>query len=1057
MAQKKVSVLLQAVDNITGPVREMSARVKGFADGVSGIFKGMVAGLAALGLVKFFKDSIEQASEAELGWGRLGTAVKNAGVDFGQARPEIEDVIKATQRMTVATDDELREALTRMMTVSGDYSGSLKNLGLVADVAAFKQISVADAGVLVGKAMTGNERVFKEFGITAGTNAEKMEQLRKATAGFAETEANTFSGMLTRIKNGWDEVKRATGEAIISNAGMRGELGGMVSTLSGLEEWIQKNSGAIGGFATGLTTVVDIITGSLKAAFGFLNQKFTEWAMSWLEIKTTVSEVGTAVKSAIGGILESVGELAVKGKEILKQFFGIDLGDGVAEDMAKAGAQMRGQAEQDLRELKNTHDVKLGELLAGVREHEKSRTIVTFEEAERRKALTEAGLTILIGLERDAGSEKVALTRTQVATLKKLEEDASAGRVRLTKEQYTALKAALKEDLAARENARKEAAKKAAQAEKKEADERAAAVKDAEGAIEDVRKLARAVEHSAMGEHRRAIVELAAKFQEKINKLEDDYNRTHSAAVLKQLDEAKALQRAAIEHAGTIQNLAEGIALESIALMGLGTSTETVAEHTVTLNTKLEGMRLGIRNAIDDTYKWADSILATAEALGISDGAIADSVASIHQIGEGIKGLHGSLTALTAPGLTLGGGISGVLGALSGAAGIVKGIGGVIGKIFGGESESARRIREALDRNRTRIEDLTQEIGDLNLNLTGKQLSGTQGALQEFFATGGANGKGWGDRLGGLLLKRGVNMGDLDEVAKTLQIELRPNGKLDPRMLQQLLAALGAIEPTQFRQDYRGKRDQLAAETNISNLSPAEQARRLAAIGAGETSGMASSLLGTLDLSTGAGRNKGLSTIQSLLGRMLSGGMSTAELGGLTGKEFLSLLQDLKDLIESANQAGVAGGVTQPETGSGPPIAGLLGAAAPPDGASGTPPIPVFDLTGTALEHLEHIDLGIESLVTSLKTGLDQGNPGVLGGGGEGFHVEGALVELTFAQGAFNFQFGAGADVSPAAVATATQGALRQAVTPQMVEEIERLLLRNVNDRRQARGLPPLF
>lgn len=278
----------------------------------------------------------------------------------------------------------------------------------------------------------------------------------------------------------------------------------------------------------------------------------------------------------------------------------------------------------------------------------------------------------------------------------------------------------------------------------------------------------------------------------------------------------------------------------------------------------------------------ADFVLNLADSLGLADEKTTSLLSGIGDLAEGIGRLA-----------------SGDI-----AGGILKGIGGIKSALSGlfGKSEAEKKLAASLDKNRNRLEELTAEIGDLNLNLTGKQLSGTQGALTEFFATGGANAKGWGDRLGNLLLKRGVNMSDLEEVAKTLGIDLRPNGKLDPRMLQQLLAAIGAVEPTQFRNDYRGKRDRLAAETNISNLSPAEQAQRLAAIGAGETTGTASSRLGTLDLSSATGRNTGLATIQSLLGRMLSGSMSTAELGGLTGSEFLSLLEDLKGLIESANQ-----------------------------------------------------------------------------------------------------------------------------------------------------------
>ncbi|NOT08401.1 MAG: hypothetical protein HOP28_09370 [Gemmatimonadales bacterium] len=252
MAARDISVIFRAVDQVTGPVREINNRMKGFADGVTGFFKGMATGIAAFGIMDFLLDSVRQASEAEEGWSRLGTSVKNAGGDFARLRPEIEGVIKDTQRFSVATDDELREALTRMITISGDYRGSLTNLGLAADIAAFKHISVAEAGDLVGKAMQGNEKVFKGFGIVAGTNAEKMEQLRQTVRGFAEGEAQTFSGQLKLIANAWDEVKRATGEAIINNETVRSNLGDVTGMLRSLEEGVASNAESIGVLVTAL-------------------------------------------------------------------------------------------------------------------------------------------------------------------------------------------------------------------------------------------------------------------------------------------------------------------------------------------------------------------------------------------------------------------------------------------------------------------------------------------------------------------------------------------------------------------------------------------------------------------------------------------------------------------------------------------------------------------------------------------------------------------------------------------------------------------------------------
>lgn len=768
---KEVSVIVRAVDAVTGPILDMNKRIKGFADGVTGFWRGMVAGLAAVGLTSLLRESVKEAAQAEEGWGRLGVSVKNVGGDFKVLRPEIEQAIAATQKMSVATDDDLRDALTNMITISGDYQGSLKNLSLVADVAAFKHIGVSEAADMVGKAMTGNEKVFKGFGIVAGDNASKMEQLRQTVGGFAQNEAETFNGQLKRISNAWDEVQRALGEAIVGNEAMRGNTGLLVESLVKLEKWIHDNEETIGRLVTVMV-------------------RFAE---------------------SVGKILGT----AAKGWGMIFQQLGI----GGKKALDDTTASQQGQT-------------------AAVETHTLKRTKLTKEELAEREAASKKSHEALKSLDEAASKSALELLSANQKAYEETERTFRLKMQGMTKEDYAKAEALLKQT------------------------------------------------------HANQLLAWAG------------LNSTLDTVIPK----AQQTARKEIELSG-------GATTDFNAVLEKhGKKLDDAAAKTIAAKIRWAEFKEEAAQVAFTIMDGADAMLAFLDALGLGDEKMSKLVAGVGELSEGIGRIaSGDLVG-----------------------GILKGIGGIKSALSGlfGKSEAEKKLAASLDKNRNRLEELTAEIGDLNLNLTGKQLSGTQGALTEFFATGGANAKGWGDRLGSLLLKRGVNMSDLEEVAKTLQIDLRPNGKLDPRMLQQLLAAIGAVEPTQFRTDYRGKRDQLAAETNISNLSPAEQARRLAAIGAGETTGMASSLLGTMDLSSATGRNKGLATIQDLLSRMLSGTMSTAELGGLTGSEFLSLLEDLKGLIESANDANtnpvadsavkdIVGAVVPVVEGLGPVTSGL--------------------------------------------------------------------------------------------------------------------------------------
>ncbi|MBK6458906.1 MAG: hypothetical protein IPF87_22965 [Gemmatimonadetes bacterium] len=164
MANPIIKVVLSAVDEITGVTKKAGESVSSFSDKA----KAALGSLAALGvgaaLGAFFKSAIEEASAAEVGMGRLGTAVRNAGGNFDALKPQLESTVASVMRLSTATDDDLRAALTNMITISGDVAGSQRNLALAADLATFKHIGLEEAANVVGKAMNGNVTAFNKLG-----------------------------------------------------------------------------------------------------------------------------------------------------------------------------------------------------------------------------------------------------------------------------------------------------------------------------------------------------------------------------------------------------------------------------------------------------------------------------------------------------------------------------------------------------------------------------------------------------------------------------------------------------------------------------------------------------------------------------------------------------------------------------------------------------------------------------------------------------------------------------------------------------------------------------
>lgn len=805
--QPKVSLLLQLVDKITEPINGVRGQLTSFGNTLKGLGATIAATFSAAALFSFFKSSVTEGLKAEDSYRRLGQSIKNTGNNFDDLRPSIDRTVDSVQKLSNQTDDDLRNALTKLISTTGDVSGSMKNLGLVADVAAERSIDLNEAAVLVGKTMNGNlTPITKAYGVEVKSVAEGMTLLHDRTDGFAKLATEGMGGALKNLSIQWGELKEAVGLAIIGSDNAKDSTSLLAGKLIELQGYIKDNSESISGFVGAL---VGAVPGALSFGAKIIGV-FKEVGDAARFVLFKAEELGGGIWKLVGSAIEALGFLH--------------------KGWGETGAKIKATAEEGLRELRNSYEVENKKvvgvaqgtqdaLTSGVKAGGKDRVTLTKEELAERKKLQDAYAKTLIDIEQY--SHETVLTLLDGFYLKYLQAS----------DKFWTLVRKLQDDAVA-----------------------------------------------------------AGKVGSK------DY-----AEALHQLGLAQdALAKKFADAAIPTKNLENVTATLPPTLTRVKLSTDLVTTSQLENIAASNDQRLAIQRVADETVKWADKVLHLADALGISDDSLRASIDAIHQIDEGIHGVNDAISALQGA-KNLGEGISGVMGAIGAASSIVKGIGGLIKGVFGGESESARRIRLALESNSTKIEALRDSIGDLNINLTGRQLSGTQGALKEFFATGGAGQKGWGDRLGQLLLGKGVNMSDLEEVAKTLQINIRPDGHLDPRALQQLMDAIGFVEPTQFRNDFKGQKEKLGHDATLFNMTPQEQAAALARLAGGSLgSGAIGRALSGADFSTGTGRAAALSAIQQLAKDLP--GLGAADLGGLTGSDFLSVLEELKSLIEQANQ-----------------------------------------------------------------------------------------------------------------------------------------------------------
>lgn len=333
MANPTLRVVLQAVDDVSGPSKKAAGGIEGFTSSVAGWFKGLTALLGGIGLGAFFNQAVQEGIAAQRSIDALRVAVNNAGGDFAAFGPVADALIDRLQRTTKATDDELRIALARLITTSKDVNGSLALLPTVLDVATAYTKSYDETATAFGKTMNGNTRAMREFGIDVKNTADPLGELKARTEGAAEAQAKGFGGALDQVRKQLGEVVEAVGLAIIGSKDLETGTFTLAAQLADLAKWIEQNDEVFSGFAGKMVA-------SAKGILTFFSGVAGGWEILQGIILTAVGAIVDAVAmvmTPIGALLKLVGKDA--------------MANWVAE--AKRAAQnMKGEADRMMFEQK---------------------------------------------------------------------------------------------------------------------------------------------------------------------------------------------------------------------------------------------------------------------------------------------------------------------------------------------------------------------------------------------------------------------------------------------------------------------------------------------------------------------------------------------------------------------------------------------------------------------------------------------------------------------------------------------------------------------------------
>ena len=186
--------------NLFGKDVSASKAVGEFGEKASQHISGLVKDLAGLAIgyfgvssvIDFGEKSVEASQEAEASTVKLNQALVNTKSGFTAASEEVD---KAKEKLSDYgfTGANVTDALAVMTTGLGSGQKALDSLQVTADLAKYKNISLADAALIVTKGWEGQLRPLKQLGIdlpvyTGNAQAVALAQKKLADAQKAEND-----------------------------------------------------------------------------------------------------------------------------------------------------------------------------------------------------------------------------------------------------------------------------------------------------------------------------------------------------------------------------------------------------------------------------------------------------------------------------------------------------------------------------------------------------------------------------------------------------------------------------------------------------------------------------------------------------------------------------------------------------------------------------------------------------------------------------------------------------------------------------------------------------
>ena len=233
--------------SMTGAVEATKTPMARFQAGLDGIVDTVYRNKLALGafgaaIVGSMGLMVKGAEEQRISQAKLSVALQNVGVSYSDVSKELEANMAATARKTGVSDEAQREALSRLIFVTGSYERSVAALPVVLDLAAARGIDASSAAQILGRAMSGSTEILKRYGIYVKEGASATEILAAVQAsvkGSAEAMASPF----TILKDQMGEMGETIGSVLLPPLKLFTTIG--VTVVNVIQQFVE-HSGLFG-------------------------------------------------------------------------------------------------------------------------------------------------------------------------------------------------------------------------------------------------------------------------------------------------------------------------------------------------------------------------------------------------------------------------------------------------------------------------------------------------------------------------------------------------------------------------------------------------------------------------------------------------------------------------------------------------------------------------------------------------------------------------------------------------------------------------------------------